>query len=295
MRGNIVGSSIINLGMSIVHNNINTIIIGGKGGGHTNFGAFDFPSSIGQEAFYATLNANLEFTGGAVLEGSGFYDAITKVSHDERGNIYIGGYMEDNLNLAGDTLHKIGGGASDFFIAKLGVATCTCPYTIANYSDAYTSSLTYTYTSSALNADSIWWSFGDATTQSGGTIATHTYAAAGNYSVCLHSANVCSLDEFCKNVDVVLSIKDVKETYTVIIYPNPASTSVHINLQGQDFPKNSTYMILDLNGKQYLSGKMTGKDTAIMLPQSMSNGVYLLEVNDEEGKMRLTKRIELIQ
>lgn len=296
IRGNILGgSSSINSAESIEHTNTNEIIIGGIAGGHTNFGAFDFPSSIGQEGFYATLNSNLEFTGGTVLEGTGFYDAVTKVSHDERGNIYIGGYMEGNLNLPGDTLHKIGGGASDLFIAKYGVATCSCPYTIANYSDAYTSSLTYTYTSSAINADSIWWNFGDGATQSGGTTATHAYSVAGNYTVCQHTSNVCSLDEFCKNVDVVLSIKDVKENYSVIIYPNPASTSLHIHVQGDELPRNSVYLIFDVNGKQILSGRMNDNDTTIMLPSSMSDGVYLMEVNDGEGRMLLSKRVVMIK
>ena len=295
VRGNIIGATCFNVANTIDHSNTNSIIIGGIACGHTNFGAFDFPSSIGQDGFYATLNSNLEFTGGAVLEGTGFYDAVTKVSHDERGNIYIGGYMEGNLNLPGDTLYKIGGGASDLFIAKYGVATCSCPYTIANYNDAYTSSLTYTYTSSAINADSIWWNFGDGATQSGGTTATHTYSVAGNYTVCQHTSNVCSLDEFCKNIDVVLSIKEVKENYSVVIYPNPASTSVHIHVQGDELPRNSVYLIFDVNGKQILSGRMNDNDTTIMLPSSMSDGVYLMEVNDGEGRMLLSKRVVMIK
>ena len=292
--GNIVGMRYVSSAFGIDVSNLNHILIGGRAVGHTSIGTDTFNTN-GQDGFYAELNSDLEFIGGATLNGNGFYDQVSKVSYDERGNIYVGGYMAGDLYLPGDTLRKIPGGNSNLFIAKYGVPSCLCAYAVSNFSDVYASSLTYSYTSSAVNADTIWWDFGDGNTQSGGTTATHTYATAGNYTVCQHVENVCSIDEFCKNISVVTSIDEVKETYSVIIYPNPANTSLHIHLQGGEIPNQSQYALFDVSGKQVLSGKMTGKDTSIMISNTIIDGIYFLQINDVEGKMMVSKRVEVVR
>lgn len=296
LRGIGMGSNNISSSNDVDIDNMNNIIIGGLTAGPTfKIGGTTY-STVGQDAFYVKLNSNLEILGGEVLNGLGFYDAITRVVHDEKGNVYVGGYMESHLYIPGDTLYKIGGGASDLFIAKYGVPACNCAYTVSNFSDAFTSSLNYTYTSAASNADSIWWDFGDGNTQSGGLTATHAYTTSGNYTVCQHVSNDCSVDEFCKNVSVVTDIndiKDIKESYSAIIYPNPASSSVHIHIQGGDLPANCEYILFDVAGKQVLAGKITGKDTTIILPNSITDCMYLLKVNNEKGAMLLSKRIEI--
>lgn len=294
IRGAIVGCTNSMVAYTIDHSNANTIAIGGVVAGHTSFGSQDIPTTNGQDAFFAELTPDLQFIHGEVIEGTGFYDAVTNIAYDERGNIRIGGFMGGDLNIPGDTLTKMPGGISNLFILKYGVTTCICPYAVSNYSDAYTSSLTYTYTSSALNADTIWWSFGDGNTQSGGTTANHTYATAGNYTVCQHVSNVCSIDEYCKNIDVVTSINEVKESYSVIIYPNPASTTIQIHIQEGDLPENSEYILFDIAGKKVLGGKMNGQDTSILIP-FITNGVYLLQVNNSEGMMILSKRVEVLK
>jgi hypothetical protein len=292
-KGNIVGMKYPGPGFSIDVSSVNNILIGGRAVGHTSIGSDTFNTN-GQDGFYAELNSDLEFIGGSTLNGSGFYDQITKVDYDERGNIYLGGYMGGDMYIPADTLHKIGGGISDLFIAKYGVPQCICPYAMANFSDAFTSSLNYTYTTAASNADSIWWDFGDGNTQSGGATANHTYASSGNYTVCQHVSNDCSVDEFCKNVTVVTGINEVKESYSVIIYPNPASTTIQIHIQEGDLPENSEYILFDIAGKKVLGGKMNGQDTSILIP-FITNGVYLLQVNNSEGMMILSKRVEVLK
>jgi Secretion system C-terminal sorting domain/PKD domain len=294
LGGNIVGMRYVSSAFGIDVSNVNHILIGGRAVGHTSIGSDTFNTN-GQDGFYAELNSDLEFIGGATLNGPGFYDQVSKVAYDERGNIYVGGYMAGDLYLPGDTLRKIPGGNSNLFIAKYGVPTCTCPYAVANYTDAFTSSLKYTFTSSASNADTIWWEFGDGNTQRGGTTATHTYATAGNYTVCQHVSNVCSDDEFCKSVSVVTGINDVKESYSAIIYPNPASTSIHIHIQGGDLPENSQYVLFDITGKQILNGKINGDDTSITLSSSVTDGVYLLQINNRDGVMLMSKRVEVVR
>jgi hypothetical protein len=280
---------------SVDISNKNNILLGGLSAGPKFNFLIDSSSTNGQDGFFVELTSDLEVIQGQVLNGNGFYDAVKKVAYDERGNIYVGGYMAGDLYLPGDTLRKIPGGNSNLFIAKYGVPSCLCPYAVSNFSDVYASSLTYTYSSSAVNADTIWWDFGDGNTQSGGFTATHAYATAGNYTVCQHVENVCSIDEYCKNINVVTSIDDVKETYSVIIYPNPANTSLHIHLQGGDLPEHSEYVLFDVSGKQVLSGKMTGKDTSIMISNTIIDGIYFLQINDVEGKMLVSKRVEVVR
>jgi PKD repeat protein len=75
------------------------------------------------------------------------------------------------------------------------------PLPVAQYT-ATTAGLNATFTDNTLNTPISWsWSFGDGNTS---TLQnpTHTYAAAGSYSVCLTATNACGINVSCQTVTV---------------------------------------------------------------------------------------------
>ncbi len=65
------------------------------------------------------------------------------------------------------------------------------------------SGLTATFSDASLLADSHLWDFGDGNTSTAAN-PSHTYAAAGTYTVCLDTTNLCSTDTACNMVTVAL-------------------------------------------------------------------------------------------
>jgi hypothetical protein len=59
------------------------------------------------------------------------------------------------------------------------------------------------------------------------------------------------------------------------VYPNPAQNN--LTLKG---PKNSSYMIIDVLGRNILSGKLNNDNEEISV-EYLSNGTYFLHINHE--------------
>lgn len=90
----------------------------------------------GYDIFIAKLDPT---TGNVIsldsLDGDfGYNDAATAIVSDNKGNIYIGGEMGNQLYVGNQTLQS-SGGTSDFFIAKFGTANCSnvVPITLQHF------------------------------------------------------------------------------------------------------------------------------------------------------------------
>ncbi len=62
----------------------------------------------------------------------------------------------------------------------------------------------------------------------------------------------------------------------LIVYPNPVLNILNIN---PDYNVNSSYRIIDLNGKQIMAGRMLNNSINV---STLKSGVYLIELSDEE-------------
>lgn len=76
------------------------------------------------------------------------------------------------------------------------MVTITCTAATAGFTAASTE-LEATFTSLAMNADSVSYDYGDGTT---GSDSVHTYPAAGTYTVCQIATNACEPDTVCLEV-----------------------------------------------------------------------------------------------
>lgn len=169
----------------------------------------------GQNAFFTILD-----TAGYVQEfrqvhGIGFYDGIHTCAADRKGNLYLGGQVENNIWGGSIAPYTSVGGNTDFFIMKYGV-DCGCsswPVAAYNYSGIGLSR-SFNYTGTTVGIDSLRWYFGDGTTATGFT-PTHTYAYADTYTVCVRVYSSCGNDMHCKEL-VVQCLSPTVASFTAI-------------------------------------------------------------------------------
>jgi len=97
-----------------------------------------------------------------------------------------------------------------------------CDTTQANFGYTIDTLLQVSFTDSSINADSLWWDFGDGDTSTQ-INPTHIFPDTGTYTVCLVISNYCDYDTICKTIfipcdtthaDFNYSIDDLKVTFT---------------------------------------------------------------------------------
>lgn len=115
---------------------------------------------------------------------------------------------------------------------------------------------------------------------------THTYAAAGTYTVCAYYFDLADTAgcnaEYCENLTVTsssASIKEIDEPLSVSVYPNPAVNTIEIS---STEPLESFYIYNTL-GTMVYSDRVQTTSTKVTISE-LPKGVYLLRCNG------LTKR-----
>ncbi|MDH4474566.1 MAG: T9SS type A sorting domain-containing protein [Fluviicola sp.] len=115
---------------------------------------------------------------------------------------------------------------------------------------------------------------------------THTYAAAGTYTVCAYYFDLLDTTScnatFCADITVTTSsasIKEIAEPLSVSVYPNPAVNSIEIS---STEPLESFYIYNTL-GTMVYSDRVQTTSTKVNI-SDLPKGVYLLRCNG------LTKR-----
>jgi hypothetical protein len=76
---------------------------------------------------------------------------------------------------------------------------------------------------------------------------------------------------------------------TLMVYPNPVSTSLSLHIQG-DIPKDLSFRLFDLNGKLLQLKKIEILPEIIHM-ENFAQGVYLLKVNGKGDEPLKTFRI----
>jgi len=152
------------------------------------------------------------------------------------------------------------------------------------------------------------WDFGDGNTSSQST-PTHTYSAAGIYTVCLTvSSGTCS-DTYCDvalidtthagfgmkvlNVQpgIVSNIKVNNQNESkLMLFPNPVKNSLTVA-----YPfLNSDFMmkVLDLLGQEVIidQTEQTQTDQVKMNTEKLQSGIYFLRLSDPQGRLIVQKK-----
>lgn len=155
------------------------------------------------------------------------------------------------------------------------------------------------------------WNWGDGSPDSNSPYPSHTYSAAGTYTICATVTDVnngCYTD-FCQAANVfktsginesstmiqvnvinlITSIKTSETDNDISIFPNPSSEKVNIN---HPTDTELSAELLDVNGKLVISKKIN-YDSCIDV-STFTSGVYTLILRSETGSP-ITKKLIIVR
>lgn len=145
---------------------------------------------------------------------------------------------------------------------------------------------TVTFSNLSQNAISWLWDFGDGHSDTARN-PVHIFTP-GTYSVCLTARQTCDSSTFCDTFnfeETGLTTVVLKPSFKV--YPNPVSGD---ELYIQPTPsQRQSYQIFNLLGQLKQSGRLNGGENEIKLKTTLSGGIYLLRLSDENGSTGLFK------
>ncbi|MBS1645649.1 MAG: T9SS type A sorting domain-containing protein [Bacteroidetes bacterium] len=216
---------------------------------------------------------------------------MSQVGHDPRGNFYFAGIVLDSIqflnpNSTGSITFRSGNPypykGIFHFLAKWGVASCTCTPPVAAYTPASSSgnTLSYSYTGTTLGIDSLVWDWGDghSTTVLSGfaTPIMHTYPTSGKqYNVCVNVYGNCGSDQYC-GLSAPVVVQHLSPSEKIKVYPNPAKDMLHV-----DDPSAESYQIISLSG-QVLQQSTVPPNKDLVL-SALPPGSYILLLHRAAG------------
>ncbi len=146
------------------------------------------------------------------------------------------------------------------------------------------------------------WSWGDGNFSSGPS-PSHTYSAAGNYTICLNiTDNTGCVDSFCYSsylsrmdmnativtVNVINSVTGLTQVNVnndnITLFPNPVSNQLIVEINSFE---SAEIIIHDLTSRKYFQ-KSFIRSTSIDTEQ-LANGIYLYEVRIKNGVVKKGK------
>ncbi len=150
-------------------------------------------SGESQNVFFTILDTAGNIQTLQQLHGPGNPDDSRGIASDKVGNLYIGGQVASSIWGGSMTPYTSVGGNTDFFVMKYGVDCGCTSMPMASFTYSGSPTVTFNYTGTTAGIDSVRWYFGD-----GGTAITfsptHTYTAAGVYSVTVRIYSACGND-----------------------------------------------------------------------------------------------------
>lgn len=142
------------------------------------------------------------------------------------------------------------------------------------------------------NAESWFWDFGDETTFEGQNPPIHTYAAAGEYTICLTVTNTAGENTICQTVQIIdTSIDPILANNLIRFYPNPTKDLIHIDFD-TSVQMAVTMEIFGVNGQQISQGQLSSSETATTATVDLSNfatGVYMVRLTSSDWTV--TKKV----
>lgn len=181
---------------------------------------------------------------------------------------------------------------NDCVSAMVPVNALINPEVTANFS-YQESSYTFNFANTSVNADSVYWDFGNGNYSSMHN-PSNTYSSNGSYTVTLYAYNNCNSDTIVQTVHVSVGLTELIESNEIVIYPNPISNQSFINI---DLPKQSsliTVFIFDLTGKMVSSvfehiTSSPGIETFRIPLMNIKQGMYIVQINI--GGLKINKKL----
>ncbi|RYE18792.1 MAG: T9SS type A sorting domain-containing protein, partial [Sphingobacteriales bacterium] len=152
----------------------------------------------------------------------------------------------------------------------------------------------YTFTFSAINGQNVIeydWDFGDNTTHAYSAVATHTYAAAGNYVVVLKLKSSCGFGNDSTSAHILGINQLTVGADGVSVFPNPSGgTATIMSSGGLNMKQVALYNVL---GQMVYSEKAQSSEKHAMNLDALASGVYTIQITTDKGNV--AKKLEIIR
>ena len=139
-----------------------------------------------------------------------------------------------------------------------------------------------------------YWTFGDGSGQSSKEVnPTYTYAKNGVYEVCETVSNQYGSDTYCRLVRIgSVATEEPKQNKGFDVFPNPTSGKITILLK--EGMKCKNIKITNISGQiLYQPSQFNQQENRIELNlNSLSTGLYIIELIDENGMRHLQKFVK---
>jgi PKD repeat protein len=148
----------------------------------------------------------------------------------------------------------------------------------------------FSFTNASTDADTYEWDFGDDSPVSTEENPTHQYDENGDYTVTLTVTNDCGTRTTTEQVNAVVnSLIQLDNPFGLQVLPNPSNGLFQLSFQGS-VSSDLRFELHDLQGKlikSYSFDRERNSSQTIFTfdAQSLSEGVYLLKVMDQEKSM----------
>lgn len=152
------------------------------------------------------------------------------------------------------------------------------------YEDLSANDLVVNFSTGLQDSANVIWDFGDGSTSIISDV-DHEYSAPGEYTVTLWVENDCGTDSTSSTITVrsIVSVEDVAKAWDIKVFPNPAQN--RLNISGAE-ELRTAYYLFDLTGRMIKSGTDRTIDVS-----ALQQGVYILQLKDEQGQHLLTERV----
>lgn len=142
------------------------------------------------------------------------------------------------------------------------------------------------------NATSWLWDFGDGTTFEGQNPPIHTYAAPGDYEICLTVTNIAGESMTCQTIQIIdVAIDPILANNLIRFYPNPTKGFLNISFDAS-LQSDTRIEVYGVNGQLVLQQQLTNKqmaNTSILDLSNVSTGVYMVRLTSSEWSV--TKKV----
>ncbi len=209
-------------------------------------------------------------------------------------SFYTAIFRKDPVNISFNSTLSVSDAANIRLAAKLIVYDSLVSWHIGEYDPeagfSYINSGIYqvTFENSSLYATNFFWNFGDGETSSA-INPTHVYPEPGEYVVTLIAEKCGFSDTSFQTIDITsVGVNESNEFVHLIIYPNPVSASLTLNLK---ITGNLAYRIINLEGMEIQAGTINDSENQVNV-SSLSNGMYFLRLFDVDkfiGQQRFVK------
>lgn len=239
----------------------------------------------------AGINANYYWYFGDGNVGSG---TTTSNQYASAGNYLAVLYVSDSLTNCTDTFG---------LWINVNTAPCVANVNFGLYQDSVQALTWNAYPNYPANIVSATWSWGDGSNSSG-LYPSHTYSAAGMYSICVTisvscgaTGSSCSYSNIYRTSSAQLSsaitvnvknaggptgIKTNNALFEDIsLYPNPTSENISLNLQGEA-NQSLSVNVFNTNGQLVLNQLETlqnGNNKVALNTVDLAPGIYLIKLN----------------